>query len=71
MSSWYAPFKKVENPAGNAANQPKAAKKAKSKARPGLGFANQTAMLGSTQMQWTPEGSYFDREIEYVTTLSV
>ena len=56
MSSWYAPFKKVDN-TQNAPNQPKSAKKSKAKSRPGLGFANQTAMLGSTQMQWTPEGS--------------
>ena len=58
MSTWYAPFKKIDPkqpPA--AAPQPKAAKKAKGgKARPGLGFSNQTAMLGTTQMQWTPDG---------------
>ena len=64
MSSWYAPFKKVDgkgqgpNPNVPGQQQPgKSAKKAKSgKQRPGLGFNNQTAMLGATQMQWTPDG---------------
>ena len=61
MSSWYAPFKKVDGQAKPNPNVPgqqpgKSAKKAKAgKQRPGLGF-NQTAMLGSTQMQWTPDG---------------
>ena len=55
MGSWYAPFKPLAKAEGTGEPPAKKAKKGKNKQRPGLGY-DQTAMLGSVQMQWTPEG---------------